>query len=142
MDDLIPIISGFILVGGYLLTQPFPGVLAIVMYLVAILVGLAVWFAIYLFTASWGFIFVGGHFLDIIKVFGSAASAPSSIWGRAEILMYTIIPIGLVASVPAEILSGSIEYWLLIPIILVMFMVLFLSISFWNFAIGKYESGG
>jgi len=142
VDDLVPIISGFLLVGGYLLTQQFSGAGAFALYLVAILIGLATWFAIYLFTASLGFIFIGGNFLDILKAFSSSASAPSSIWGKFEIIMYTIFPIGLVASVPARVLSQDIEYWLLVPIFVVMLLTLYGSISFWNYVIRRYESGG
>jgi len=142
IDDLLPIISGLLLVVGYLLTQPFPRVGILIMYLLSILIGVITWFSIYLFTASLGFIFIGGQFLDIIKAFASSASAPSSIWGRFEIIVYTLFPVGLIASVPARVLAQDIKYWTLLPIFCVMVITLVIAISFWNYAIGKYESGG
>ena len=142
IDDLVPIISGVILVLIYLLTQPISGIAAIILYFLALLFGLLIWFAIYLLFASLGLLFLGGNFSDIIKSFGSSASAPAKIWGRYEMIFYTLLPVGLVASVPAELLRGSLGGGFLLINAVVAITFTFLVLRFWNFALRKYESGG
>lgn len=141
IDDLIPIVGGFTFIGFYLYWVPAIALVNVVLYLLAVLLGLVVWFSLHLFVGSLGFIYVGNRFLDLLTGIGNMARAPSSIWGKFELFFYVLLPTALVSTFPADVLSGNntVVNWAIA--ILVNVVLLAVAVSFWNYALKRYESG-
>ncbi len=68
---------------------------------------------------------------------------PVDIWGRAaRFLLYWIIPLGLITTLPAAIMLGKIELWYVVPAILVTAAMLFFARVLWLVGLRNYSSVG
>jgi ABC-type uncharacterized transport system permease subunit len=141
IDDMLPIISGFIFVGFYIAQASNINLMSVLLYVVALGLGFLIWLSLHLLIGALGFIFIGNAFLDVLTGLAKTASAPSSIWNRYEILLYVILPTGLVSTFPAAVLNGTdkVVSWPIAVVVTVMGLAI--AIAFWNFSLKRYESG-
>jgi ABC-type uncharacterized transport system permease subunit len=141
VDEMIPIISGFIFIGYFLVNSTSVTLLSLLLYVVALMMGIIVWLSLHLLVGATGFLWVGNTFLDVLKSIANSASAPTTIWSRYEILFYVIFPSGIISTFPAYVLNGDKPIIGWGTVILVTVVTLLVALAFWNFALKRYESG-
>lgn len=94
------------------------------------------------FFASCSIIFVNSENLNYIWYqFYRMGSRPNSIypvWLRYILL--SIVPVGFIVSIPAEVILHQERAWKVIPMVLVTSLFLFLTSAFWRWALKHYSS--
>ncbi len=144
LDDAIGSLSGVVLIGYYLVTNPASITLSsVVGYLVAILIGFIVWFCIHLAVAAVNFLSVKNGLMELIKSLTRLGSFPIDIFSEVvRYVLYSIFPVAFIAAVPSRILSGAFDWSYIVLGFLVSLILLIISRSFWHYCIRFYTSSG
>lgn len=144
LNDWISSISGFAMMGYYFVVEW--GTLSwenIVLGTIGILVGLLLWYAVYLSLASFTLSNPRNGFLTLAKEILGLTKYPVNIYGSSiQFIFYTIFPIAFVSTVPASLISGKMGVaFLLIGGGIAILCVRF-SYWIWKQNIKKYVSAG
>lgn len=144
LNDWISIISGLAMMGYYFVIEW--GTLSwenIGLGTIGIFVGLLLWYAVYLFFASYTLGNPRNGFLALAKEILGLTKYPVNIYGSSiQFIFYTIFPIAFVSTVPASLIMGRLGYAFLL--IGAGIAILFLRFSYWvwNRNVKKYVSAG
>ena len=144
LNDWISILSGFAMMGYYFVIEW--GTFSwenIVLGCIGILVGLLLWYAVYLSLASFTLSNPRNGFLTLAKEILGLTKYPVNIYGNSiQFIFYTIFPIAFVSTVPASLISGKIGVAFLL--IGAGIAILFVRFSYWIWKqnVKKYVSAG
>src|SRR5436853_3145151 len=121
-----------------------PNALSVLLYLVALVFGVAVHYSIMLGLAAVSFWIVRAQGL----VYGyfnflNIARYPDAIFPRLFKFIFSwIVPVVVVSNVPARILAKSLDQpsWLMFKLVVASTVIFCLSRAFWSFALRRYSS--
>lgn len=145
LDSIVNAAVGGVVVGVSLSKLGYvPGLISILLYIVAIGFGIAVHYSIMLSLAAVSFWIVRAQGL----VYGyfnfmNIARYPDSIYPWLFKFVFSwIIPVVVVSNVPARILAKSLEqpWGLMAKLVIASTVIFLLSRSFWSFALRRYSS--
>jgi len=144
MYNLISALSGIILIVYYFVVNWTSVSLSNVLLLVcAIAVAAIIWYAIYLFFASFTLSIPRNGFMGIAKELLGLTRYPTNIYtSTLQFVFYTLIPIAFVSTVPVEILTNRVSFVLLIIGAGIALILLRFSCWVWNKNIRKFVSAG
>ena len=137
-------LGGVVVVVSLLQLGVVPSPMSILLYLVALLFGVAVHYSIMLSLAAVSFWIVRAQGL----VYGyfnflNIARYPDVIYPRLfRFIFGWIIPVVIIANIPARLLIKSLgqPYWLMFHLVVASTIVFWLSRVFWRFALRHYSS--
>lgn len=114
----------------------------VVVYLLAILVAVVLFYLLYFFIQTWLFWFeylqVGEQLWFTIQDLGQY---PRNMYrGWLGVLLNIAVPVTLAASVPADLLFGRIPWWQLGMYIVIVGMLAIATRRFWQYSLKKYSS--
>lgn len=139
---------GDIIVGGYLITQAF--VLSdtnfefvnLVVAVFSLVGGLGVVFGIFLMANTLSFWTTEAYMDHVVSPLIVVSKYPVDIWGRAKSILYWVLPVGFVSTVPASILLDKLDIWWGWVSLLIGIFWVFISGKFWGFGVKNYSSVG
>jgi ABC-2 type transport system permease protein len=115
----------------------------VILGFVGILIGLIIWYSVYLLLSSFALINPRNGFLALAKETLALTRFPVDIYSNSiQFVFYTLVPIAFISTVPSNIFIGRGNYtFLLLGGVL---SLLFLRFSFWvwNKNLKKYTSAG
>jgi ABC-2 type transport system permease protein len=137
-------LGGVVVVVSLLQLGVVPSPMSILLYLIALLFGVAVHYSIMLSLAAVSFWIVRAQGL----VYGyfnflNIARYPDVIYPRLFRFVFSwIIPVVIIANIPARLLIKSLgqPYWLMFHMVVASTIVFWLSRVFWRFALRHYSS--
>jgi ABC-2 type transport system permease protein len=144
IDDLMPAISGFILVGYYLIFYwERVTLVGLVGGFVAIIAGIIIWYSIQLFVASFNFLSPKNGMLELLKSFTLVGAYPPEIFSKpVRVIFHTVFPIALIAALPARVISGVWSWEFVAYSVVVALISLVVAISTWRIMLKRYTSSG
>lgn len=142
-DDFGRLISGFVLFGYALSGLSNPNEQAWLQFVLLFLSSVAILCAVSLFLSGMLFRWVGSsRVFDIFDAVTSFGLYPGTIFSKAlQNIMTYVLPIGLIAFVPASALLGR-EGWGTLLALLPAALILVLGILYWNRMLRSYTSAG
>lgn len=137
-------LGGVVVVVSLIQLGVVPSPMSILLYLIALLFGVAVHYSIMLSLAAISFWIVRAQGL----VYGyfnflNIARYPDVIYPRLfRFIFGWIIPVVIIANIPARLLIKSLgqPYWLMVHLVVASTIVFWLSRVFWRFALRHYSS--
>ncbi len=144
MYNLISALSGVILIGYYFVVNWTCIFLNnVLLFVCAIVVAAIIWYAIYLFFASFTLSIPRSGFMGIAKEILGLTRYPTNIYASTlQLIFHTVIPIAFVSTVPVEILTNRESPVLLIIGAGIAFILLRFSYWVWSKNIRKFVSAG
>ena len=142
--NLVLAFSGIVFIVYYLLKTTYSFSLDdIAKMIIIIFIALVIWFSISLIASSFSFVKTHTGFVDLVKSIFNISRFPINTWPSViQILFYTIIPIGFISTIPAEVITGKLSWEAVgISALIALFFLLF-SKKIWNINISKYSSTG
>lgn len=137
-------LSGFVLIGYYLFRNI--NVLTwsnILLGCLGILIGFIIWYSMYLLLASFAFVNPRNGFMALAKEILALTKYPIDIFGSSiQFVFYTLLPIAFVSSVPANMIIGRGNIYVLIFGVIVDFFFLRFALWVWYRNLKKYTSAG
>ncbi len=142
VTNFVTALSGLVLVAYYIITEW--GRITLLNFtfgILSTLVALLVWYAIYLFFASFTISNPRNGFLSISKELLGLTKYPIDVFGEnLKFIFYTIIPLAFLTTVPANIIIGRGDYRLILFALLIGILLIILSNKLWNHNVKKYSS--
>jgi ABC-2 type transport system permease protein len=137
-------LSGVALIAYYLIVNIHTITLEnILLGALGILVGLIIWYSMYLLLASFALVNPRNGYMALAKEILALTKFPTDIYTSSlQFVFYTILPIAFVSTVPATIFSGKGNSMLLIGGAVLSLVFLGLGITVWNRNLKKYISAG
>lgn len=144
MYNLISALSGIILIGYYFVANWTTISITSVLFLIcALILAAMIWYAIYLFFASFTLSIPRNGFMSIAKEILGLTRYPTSIYVQSlQFVFYTVIPIAFVSTIPSEILTGKITPSVLILGTGIAILLLRISCWVWKINVKKFVSAG
>jgi ABC-2 type transport system permease protein len=142
--NFISALAGLVLVGYYFVVSW--GTLTLGRVLLGVIgmgIGLVFWYAFYLFLASFTLANPRNGFLSIAKEILGLTRYPVSIYSNSiQFIFYTLLPIGFISTVPAELFIGRTSIFFLF--IGAGLSIIFVRLSYWVWKqnVKKYVSAG
>ncbi len=139
---------GDVIVGGYLVVQAFLlggssfEFVNLIAALVALIGGLGVVFGIFLMANTLSFWTTEAYMDHVVSPLIVVSKYPVDIWGRAKGILYWVLPVGLISTVPAGLLLGKLDIWWSWVSLLIGVLWVYVSGKFWNFGVKIYSSVG
>lgn len=142
ITNFITSISGVILIMYYIVVEW--GELEffnVVVGVLGIFVALIIWYAIYLFFASFAISKPRNGYLSIAKELLGLTKYPIDVFGNSlGVVFYTVIPIAFLTTVPANIIRGEFGYGFVFVGLGIGILLVFLSNLFWKWNVKRYSS--
>jgi len=144
MYNLISALSGIILMGYYFVVNwASISLMNVLFFVCALILAAIIWYAIYLFFASFTLSIPRNGFMGIAKEILGLTRYPTSIYAQSlQFVFYTAIPIAFVSTIPSEILTGKITPSILILGTGIAILLLRFSYWVWKVNVRKYTSAG
>ncbi len=115
----------------------------VILCIVGIIIGLMLWYAFYLFFASFTVSHPRNGFLAITKELLGLTRYPVNIYGESlQFIWYTLLPIGFITTLPANLLIGRGSIYLLLVGLGIAILFLNFSQWVWKQNVKKYVSAG
>lgn len=142
ITNFITAISGFILIFYYIIVEwGSISFLNVLVGIVGICVALLIWYAIYLFFASFTISHPRNGILSIAKELLGLTKYPIDVFGSSlSVVFYTAIPIAFLTTVPANIMIGRFSYGFIIVGFAFGILLLFIANLFWKWNVKRYSS--
>ncbi len=137
------VLVGAAMVGYGLFHEPHViGLLEVLNYLAGVLLGVIMFYLIYLFIQTWLFwaeyLQIGQQLWFTIQ---DSSQYPRDFYhGRAGLLLNVVIPITLSAAIPVEFLFGQIPWYHLLMYGVIVYCLGYLARRFWLYSIKNYSS--
>lgn len=142
ITNFVTALSGVILIAYYIVAEWWS--ISLINILVGFLtIGLAllIWYGIYLFFASFTISNPRNGVLSIAKELLGLTKYPIDVFGDSlRIVFYTVLPIGFLTTLPANIIIGRGNYSLLLGGLVVGVLLLLISEAVWKSNVRKYSS--
>lgn len=117
------------------------GVLAIVLFMLALLVSLGILYSIMLILSSLAFWYRGTYVLWIMEDFLQAGRYPLGIYPRSiRLFLLWVLPVGFIVAVPAEVLVQNVQPFMLMAGFILMIVLFVCATIFFNRSLRKYSS--
>lgn len=144
MYNLISSISGVILIGYYFVVNwTSISITNLLFFVCALLLAMMIWYALYLFFASFTLSIPRNGFMSIAKEILGLTRYPTSIYVQSlQLVFCTVVPIAFVSTIPSEILIGKITPSILILGTGIAILLLRFSYWVWNMNVRKFVSAG
>lgn len=142
--NLVLAFSGIIFIVYYLFKTTYSFSSESVVKMIAVIfTALIIWFSLSLIASSFSFRKTHTGLADLTKTIFNISRFPVNTWPSViQVLFYTIIPIGFISTVPAEVITGKLSWEAVgISALVALFFLLF-SRKIWNINISKYSSTG
>lgn len=142
--NFVTIISGISLIAYYIVVEwdvlTTEGVL---LGFASILVAMLIWYGIYLLFSSFTISHPKNGFLTVAKEILGLTKYPINIFGNTfQLILYTLLPIAFLTTVPARLFMGEIGYmYVLIGFVISIAIIMIARIA-WRRSIKGYTSGG
>lgn len=142
ITNFVTAFSGVILIIYYIVVEFGKiSVINIFVGFLAIGIALLIWYAIYLFFASFTISNPRNGVLSIAKELLGLTRYPIDVFGDSlRIVFYTVLPIGFLTTLPANILIGRGNLNLLFGGLMVGLLLLLISEKIWKMNVRKYSS--
>lgn len=142
ITNFITALSGFILILYYIIAEwGSISFLNVLVGIVAICVALLIWYAIYLFFASFTISNPRNGILSIAKELLGLTKYPIDVFGSSlSVVFYTAIPIAFLTTVPANIMIGRFSYGFVLVGLVIGIILLVISKLVWNMNVKRYSS--
>ncbi|HOR52787.1 MAG TPA: ABC-2 family transporter protein [Candidatus Pacearchaeota archaeon] len=142
ITNFVTAISGLILIIYYVVVEwSNISLLNIFIGFIAICVALLIWYAIYLFFASFTISNPRNGILSIAKELLGLTKYPIDVFGESmKIVFYTVIPIAFLTTLPANIIIGKSSYRNVLIGFGIGLILLVISKLVWNMNVKKYSS--
>ena len=143
IDDFFTSISGFILVGYYIVMHwSSISILNIIFMILAILIGIILWFSLDLIMSAFDFVFTKSGLRAIRDRANGIGRFPVDVWGSYSLIFYTVFPVAFIGLVPTKVLVDVNNYQYLLVGLLLSIIFLFVSHKIWYICLAKYNSVG
>jgi len=142
ITNFVTALSGLILIIYYVVVEwSNISLLNIFIGFIAICVALLIWYAIYLFFASFTISNPRNGILSIAKELLGLTKYPIDVFGESmKIVFYTVIPIAFLTTLPANIIIGKSSYRNVLIGFGIGLILLVISKLVWNMNVKKYSS--
>ncbi|HHX99225.1 TPA: hypothetical protein GX533_00880 [Candidatus Dojkabacteria bacterium] len=142
ITNFITAISGVILIIYYIIVEwGNIQLLDVLVGILAICVALLIWYAIYLFFASFTISNPRNGILSIAKELLGLTKYPMDVFGSSlGFVFYTVIPIAFLTTVPANIIRGEFSYGFVLIGLGISMLLIFIANLFWKWNVKKYSS--
>ena len=109
---------------------------------IAFVAGLGIVYSVYVMINSLSFWTTEAYLDHVANPLFSVSKYPADIWGQYSFILYWIVPMAFMSTVPAGILVGKMSlWWAVVGVVLAVGWVTAASL-FWRFAIRNYSSVG
>jgi len=142
ITNFITSISGVILILYYIIVEWGKiQLLDILVGILGILVAFLIWYAIYLFFASFTISNPRNGVLSIAKELLGLTKYPIDVFGSSlGFVFYTIVPIAFLTTVPANIMRGESSYFFVLIGLVISILLILIANMFWKWNVKRYSS--
>lgn len=141
--DLVTIIPYALAVAWFWTMAGFPvTIAAVTAYILFIIVALIFAIAWHTVIISFGILFLeADNLIMVYRDIESMARLPLEVYGRRiELFLTFLVPIAVIAAIPAKIAFSLISPWIVLPFFLFGLFQVYLANRFWHFALRRYSS--
>lgn len=144
LDDFVSSISGFVLIGYYVLNHLSEITLInSILFLLALFCSGLIYFSIELATSAFDFVVLKNGFRVLARQTTNLARYPMDIWSAPiQVLLFTLLPVALISHVPAKFLLGHFRWEYILVFLMISSISVFFSSKVWKWGIKRYTSAG